>query len=360
MKRVFGLDVLRTVAIAQVLFGHGMSIYLGESSKSRLEGFYGFLGVELFFVLSGFLIGTIALAAFEAAADGAVLRDFLARRWLRTLPNYYLFLALNAALALWLGGGGFELSYLVFLQNLFWPTSAFFAESWSLAVEEIFYLLLPLILLLVARRSRIPRRLLQALVLALLAFTVLRLAYVAILDPAFHAVVRKAAGLRLDSLMYGVIAAWLNRHARAAFLARRRLLLALGLGVVIVSVRSVVVLAPQSALAASAALAGVSLGAAMTLPFLSSWRTAPAPVRAVFEWSSQISYSLYLCHLPVSRLLQHFGAPQGLGGLILFVAVSCAVATGVRHAYERPFLKLRDRLPRARRAPATIAESLPA
>jgi len=359
MKRVFGLDVLRTLAIAQVLLGHGMSIYLGEASKSRLEGFYGFLGVELFFVLSGFLIGAIALAAFETAADGGVVRDFLTRRWLRTLPNYYLFLAVNAALAVWLGGDGFHLRYLVFLQNLFWPMRPFFGESWSLAVEELFYLLLPLLLLLAARRSREPGRLLIALVGALVAFTVIRLAFVWALQPGFHAVVRKTAGLRLDSLMYGVIAAWLYRHAHQRFMQGRWITLMLGVALIVGSVRAVVVLAPSSPLGASAAVAGVSLGAALTLPFLSSWQIGEGPIRAVFEWSSRISYALYLCHLPTSNVIRHFGAPPGPLGLAIFVAASCALATLIYYAFERPFLKLRDRLPRHAPAPVTLAESMP-
>jgi peptidoglycan/LPS O-acetylase OafA/YrhL len=359
MNRVFGLDVLRTLAITQVLLGHGLSIYLGDGSKSRLEGFYGFLGVELFFVLSGFLIGTIALAAFETAADGRVLRDFLTRRWLRTLPNYYLFLALNAALVLWLGGDGFHLRYLVFLQNLFWPMRPFFGESWSLAVEEVFYLLLPLLLLAVASRDRRPGRLLQALLAGLIVCTLIRLAYVAALNPGFHEVVRKAAGLRLDSLMYGVIAAWLYRHARVAFLDRRGLKLILGAAVVVASVRAVVMLAPTSALGASIAVSGVSLGAALTLPFLATWQVGGGPIRALFEWSSRISYALYLCHLPTSRLLIHFGVGPGPAGLAMFIAASCAVATVVYYAFERPFLKLRDHLPRPA-APATLAESLAA
>jgi peptidoglycan/LPS O-acetylase OafA/YrhL len=360
MKRVFGLDVLRSVAITEVLLGHGMTIYLGQAAKSRLEGFYGFLGVELFFVLSGFLIGGIALAAFEKAADGGVLSDFLARRWLRTLPNYYLFLAINAVLALWLGGDRFHLSYLAFLQNLFWPMRPFFAESWSLAVEELFYLLLPLLLLLVARRGADPRQMLQALVAALVAFMLIRLAYVLALHPDFYTVIRKTAGLRLDSLMYGVVAAWLYRHSRRGFLRRRGLTLAAGAALVVCSVRAVVTLAPNAPFEASLALGGVSLGVALMLPFLSTWQAPNGPIRSAFEWSSRISYALYLCHLPVSRILLHYGAPGGLKGLLVFVATACTVATLVHYAFERPFLRLRDRLPKRAAPRAAIAESMAA
>jgi peptidoglycan/LPS O-acetylase OafA/YrhL len=198
------------------------------------------------------------------------------------------------------------------------------------------------------------------LLAALVVFTAIRLAYVAALQPGFHAVVRKTAGLRLDSLMYGVVAAWLNRHAHEAFVRGRWLTLALGAAVVVGSVRAVVVLAPSSPLGASAAVAGVSLGAALTLPFLSTWQVGPGPIRAVFEWSSRISYALYLCHLPTSNVIRRLGVQPGPLGLAIFVVVSCALATLVYYAFERPFLTLRDRLPRHTPAPATIAESLPA
>jgi peptidoglycan/LPS O-acetylase OafA/YrhL len=359
-SRVFGLDVLRSLAILQVLLGHGMSIYLGQAAKAPLEGFYGFLGVELFFVLSGFLVGGIALRAFEQGPSLPVLGDFLARRWLRTLPNYYLFLAVNAGLALWLAAPGFQARYLVFLQNLLWPMPPFFGESWSLAVEEIFYLVLPALLLATTARTRSPRTVLAALLAALAAFTALRLAYVAALQPPFHEVVRKTAGLRLDALMYGVVAAWLARYARGVFLARPRLCLAIGAAAVVVAVRMVVVTAPQSPLAASLAVCGVSLGAALTLPFLSTWRTAWGPARAGFEVVSRLSYALYLCHLPTSAVLLRLGLPRGMTGLVVWLAVSGLVAAAVHYGFERPFLTLRDRLPHPRRGTTTAPESAPA
>jgi peptidoglycan/LPS O-acetylase OafA/YrhL len=352
MKRVFGLDVLRTVAITQVLLGHGLTIYVGQQSKKLLEGFYGFLGVELFFVLSGFLVGSIALAMFDERPTPAGAGDFVLRRWLRTLPNYYLFLGVNVALNAWIGGPPADWRYLLFLQNLLWPMPPFFGESWSLAVEELFYLVLPLLLLALAAFTRSTKALLVGLCVALGLFTLARLAYVAAYDPGFHEFVRKTSALRLDSLMYGVVAAWLFRHARETFLKGRALKLALGLLVVIASVRAVVVLAPQSSLAASAAVSGVSLGVALMLPFLSTWQAAPGQARALFEWTSRVSYALYLCHLPTTRVLEWAGLPKGLGGMLIWIAACCVVATIVHFAFERPIMAMRERLPGSRRAPA--------
>ena len=85
-QRNFGLDVLRAAAIVMVLVSH----------TANALNFLGVYGVELFFVLSGFLIGDILIrsAARQSRFDFRDLAEFWTRRWFRTLPNYYWFLAL--------------------------------------------------------------------------------------------------------------------------------------------------------------------------------------------------------------------------------------------------------------------------
>lgn len=337
--------MLRTLAITQVLAGHGLSLYVGQGVKAPLEGFYGFLGVEVFFVLSGFLVGTIALKTFERNPSPAGFGDFVVRRWLRTLPNYYLFLAVNIVMGLWLGYYTPDPRYFVFLQNLAWPMPAFFGESWSLTVEELFYLCLPVILLAIAFKSRSKGAVLAGLCAALVAFTAARLAYVGLTHADFHAVVRKTAALRLDALLYGVLAAWIARYAPQLFQRFKGAAFAAGLVCTVAAVRAVVVLAPRDVMGASVAVAGISIGVALTLPLLSSWKSAPAAWRGLFSWSSRISYSLYLCHLPTSRLLAAAGLGEGWAAMAAWLALSCLVATGVYLAFERPIMDLRDRLP---------------
>jgi len=144
--RVFGLDLLRASAILLVLVAHASFMFLPLTH--RLEGWWvlGHLGVELFFVLSGFLIGAILVR--QASANRFGVGRFWLRRWLRTLPNYYLFLGINILIARWIDGSWPPAApYAVFLQNFAWPQPIFFIESWSLAVEEIFYLVAPLLVL---------------------------------------------------------------------------------------------------------------------------------------------------------------------------------------------------------------------
>jgi len=127
---------------------------------------YGKYGVDLFFVLSGWLIG--GLYWREAVAFGEVeVGRFILRRWLRTIPPYAAALTLAWTAAHLQRGQPFDFGYLAFLQNYYQPQVPFFVASWSLCVEEHFYLLMPLSLALV--RSR--RIALNCFLLSLLLFS---------------------------------------------------------------------------------------------------------------------------------------------------------------------------------------------
>ena len=145
-NRVFGLDIIRAYAILQVVLIHGnlvlSNVNTGFPWVRLVEG------VEVFFVLSGFLIGQILISTFEKKGFSAgVIMGFLKRRWFRTLPNYYLVLLVNVALV-FTGlideeAKYINYKYLIFLQNFAHPLFGFFWESWSISVEEWFYLLFP-------------------------------------------------------------------------------------------------------------------------------------------------------------------------------------------------------------------------
>lgn len=153
--RVWGLDFARAAAIALVLLAHGSVFTVGTwpwTSALRVGGLHG---VEVFFALSGFLIGGIL---YRSHAAGALsIPTFWRRRWLRTIPAYLVFFLLNLG---FMRSVGIEIQvdwrYFIYLQNLNWPHPEFFPEAWSLAVEEWFYLLTPL--LLVGMTRFMPRR----------------------------------------------------------------------------------------------------------------------------------------------------------------------------------------------------------
>ena len=112
-------------------------------------GILGSFGVEIFFVLSGFLIGQLIVKEVLRPPSAQGLVRFWVRRWFRTLPPYFLVLFLRR-----FEGHPLHWKLFVFLQNFDPPVAGSFPVSWSLAVEEWFYLLTPLVLLAVARLSR--------------------------------------------------------------------------------------------------------------------------------------------------------------------------------------------------------------
>jgi len=129
--RIFGLDVVRTLAVLLVLISHSTFLLFPQENNFliTITRFFGTVGVDLFFVLSGFLIGRIILRLLkQEKVSFNDLFYFWIRRWFRTLPNYFLILILNIILFYVFHG---ELInrigyYFVFLQNFSTAQSDFF------------------------------------------------------------------------------------------------------------------------------------------------------------------------------------------------------------------------------------------
>ncbi|MEM7186635.1 MAG: acyltransferase, partial [Bacteroidota bacterium] len=162
-KRIFGLDVMRAAAILFVVGSHALWVFpSADGPFAALLRLSGVMGVEIFFVLSGFLIGRILFRIFTNE-DFTIkhLQYFLVRRWFRTLPNYYLVLLLNIGLVIYLGRDLPDTLplYFGFLQNFNFGMNIFFTESWSLPIEEFAYVIGPLLFYLVLLpKFRVSRR----------------------------------------------------------------------------------------------------------------------------------------------------------------------------------------------------------
>jgi peptidoglycan/LPS O-acetylase OafA/YrhL len=160
MKYIKQLDAIRAIAVFLVILSHWI-----EPENEYLALWFGMLGpvgVNTFFVLSGFLISGILLKERLAVGAGVqttwlVFRNFYIRRALRIFPVYYLLLVL---ILLFGETGKFEfVSYLTYTSNYFFYLIRDWASNghlWSLAVEEQFYFIWPLVLLLVKRSYLFP------------------------------------------------------------------------------------------------------------------------------------------------------------------------------------------------------------
>ena len=314
-------------------------------------------GVDLFFVLSGFLIGGILLRMLEAQDIPwhKRLLDFWQRRWLRTLPNYFLFLLINILLVhadLMPGLLNVNtLAYFVFLQNFLVPLDLFFWESWSLAVEEWFYVLLPLALFLLIRvfRRSVQFGSLLAVSLMIIAPTVLRFPAMDAVATLFHLdlLVRKIVVLRLDTIGYGALAAWCLHYFPSIWRQRRAELFVLG---ALLYTTATLLRGPDSLMYMGTWYFTMSaIGMALWLPALFAWeRTGRwgAPI----TFLSRISYALYLVHLPVRYLIEGFlYEASSATTMVMYIgywAICLVLSAGVYLFFERRFMSMRNGLSR--------------
>ncbi len=139
------LDLLRSWAIASVVLAHACLAYGVGPALAPLQ--LGGTGVDLFFLLSGWLLGSQLMR--EVKSSGSIrLTRFWSRRWMRTLPAYYAVLFFTFAQQIYKGNRDLDWSFLWFGQNYF-SELPYFTVSWSLCVEEHFYLAIaPLVVFL--------------------------------------------------------------------------------------------------------------------------------------------------------------------------------------------------------------------
>ena len=153
-QRQPGLDLLRALAIIVVVIYHAG--IMGFPLPNRVHR-WGWIGVDLFFVLSGYLIGGQLLA--ELARNNRLnLPQFYTRRALRILPAYFVILAIYFLLPLWREYPDMAQplwKFLFSIQNIALHGGTSFSHAWSLAVEDQFYLALPFLLLVLFWRPRV-------------------------------------------------------------------------------------------------------------------------------------------------------------------------------------------------------------
>ncbi|PTT77482.1 hypothetical protein DBR42_25095 [Pelomonas sp. HMWF004] len=154
MPRLPGLDLLRSIAIVWVMLFHSF-VAGGLGPDFAWLSRYGWAGVDIFFVLSGFLIGSQLLQTLQRG-QRLSLPDFYARRAWRILPAFTVVLAVYLAFPVLREEPGLEAwwQFATFTLNLFidYGSNQAFSHAWSLCVEEHFYLLFPWVAWWLTRR----------------------------------------------------------------------------------------------------------------------------------------------------------------------------------------------------------------
>ncbi|WP_130736887.1 acyltransferase [Flavobacterium sp. J27] len=361
-QRIFGLDVVRATAIILVLFSH--LYYLVDAthpSLIALSGLAGFAGVELFFVLSGFLIGTILLKMFLTSSfSKEEVLVFLKRRWFRTLPAYYLVLFLNIGLALYFGypmEGWWR--YVFFLQNFSSYHIVIFTESWSLSVEEFTYILSPLLLFFVAKFVKWNRKLLflWLSIGLLLVFTILR--YIYYLNSTINDMevwnlnIKSIVVYRVDAIITGFVIAWVH-YFYSAYLKRYSVYFFI-IAVHLFFLQFIVFNVYGFDIHTKPLYFRVfyftfsSFTFALCLPVFIYWKKANVLFTNVIQFISKISYSMYLLHYSIIAVLVKsvlinvsFFVPKFII-VISYLFITTGLSYILYRFYEKPMMYLREK-----------------
>lgn len=371
------LDGLRALAILMVLLRHwGVAcreqypdLYMWLDSWPMRLALGGWSGVDLFFVLSGFLVGSHLLQRMPAQLQRGFFGHYVWRRALRILPLYLVIILLSLSGLLPIFDGALDAFQLVvfalFLQDYF--GAAGLVPLWSLGVEEKFYLLAPLVLARV-RHWPVGRACATLLIVATLPLLG-NLAWLTIHVPAsygdFFWTFRTPFHAAMTAILFGVIVAILAQRPPFWVHALRQLGRRL-IGPIIVAVATLLAsrdwFSPAQGLAASywqetllVAYVLASLYALLVLLCVADgrlgegWLGGPA-LRLV----ARLSYALYLAHYPVIPLCKVltaragavFGLSHGVQAgllLVVFLLVSATLAVVMHLLVEKPLLLWRDR-----------------
>jgi peptidoglycan/LPS O-acetylase OafA/YrhL len=341
---------------------HYMVFVSGEPTFGWLSD-VGWVGVDLFFVLSGYLIGNQLFAGI-VRGERLSLVAFYARRALRTWPAYVCVLTVYFAFPSWLGGKEPPplWRFITFTQNIGLQPGTQFSHAWSLCIEEQFYLVLPLVFLL-ARRCKLGR----AHAWTMIGFTILCGITVRTLlwrkyglessgqIAGYYPNVYYSTVCRFDEFLPGVSVALIkNLHPKlwGQWMLRGQRILIAGLITTAAALYGAKqfyridgygygffmtafgysLIAGAFALLVTAALSPVSLLQRLRIPGAHSLAV--------------LSYSIYLTHKGVAHVFQHHNPFAGGPAFLTTTAItltSLAVGAVLYRCVERPFMTLRDR-----------------
>lgn len=373
-KRVFGLDIIRSIAILLVLACHIILFgwpFINRTTYNLLTpaaNLLGIYGVELFFVLSGFLIGQIVFREIIARPALKSVIRFYIRRWFRTLPLYYLVLLLYGSYFFFNYGTVIPLPLLFFIQNFFPGALNFFTPSWSISIEEWFYLLIPLLVLAFARNKTASFFKVFSYLIIILIST--RVGYVLFFHPAFDFGIKESLLVNYDALLIGVLLATIklyHENIYKKFCHRNKTFLA-AISIFFFSLYLYWIRLIHGSYDHSLFIRAFSLpilafcfsfiiGYFENNTFINLQMNKIPPVRFFFTRISKYSYGLYLINYPI--MLLTIRTYNSYMSLVFALLASFFLAAILHHFYEKPVMDLREIFAPQQDSTGNIATSIP-
>lgn len=324
----------------------------------------GWTGVDLFFVLSGFLISGLLFREHQRYGDISFKRFFV-RRGLKIYPPFYL-LVLLTWLVNWYRTGHLERRGLVvegfFVQNYF---TGWWSHTWSLAVEEHFYVLLPTLLLVLAWVNATRPNKFKSIpwIFICLALLCLGLRLMISLDHPYNFGTHQSrTHLRVDSLFFGVVISYFHHYHPESLLKLRPYRLLLLLLSVPMILPAFVYPVEKTFFLYTFGLTTLYVGFGLILISMLNQPAHQSRPRAWMSFLGSRSFSIYLWHLPLllwgeSMINHSFG---GFGNWWLYACFylggSIVVGIVMAELIEFPVIRIRDKLFPSRTTPLTTPE----
>ena len=359
------LDGLRGVAVLLVIGSH-LAFLLGLQPPTPwlgvnrlLQG--GFIGVDIFFVLIGFLITSLILAEIMDTGQFS-LRRFYIRRALRLLPALYVLLAIVFVVSVW---NGFPIASqweatraaLLYIINWFYALPLLhdgnlevqtnIGHLWSLAIEEQFYLIWPVIFALVSRRRQLLSKLPFLAVILIIVVVVRRYSLLNAGLSTWNIFMRTDA--RVDSILIGSLLAFI--YMKFDFDSRVLKIVAYS---ALVSLVWFMYTGPSNGILFKTGFTLIAICAAVVIlaSVDGSWWLSKVLSTRLLSFVGRISYGLYLWHFPIFDYLAHHmhPGPKSIRVLVALSATFIATITSWRFI-ETPCLRLKDRQFASKKSP---------
>lgn len=357
-KRIVQLDLLRAVAVLLVVGNH-MTVCPPETNFyfNKFTSFWnrgGWVGVDLFFVLSGFLVSGLLFREYKKTGDLDIKR-FLIRRGFKIYPSFWVLLAATCFAALFVDVH-FSRSGLVgeffFVQNY---APHFWEHTWTLAVEEHFYIALCILffaLLKFKNAAKNPFAAVPKIFVFLTAVCLMLRLLTAYFLPFGYERNIEPTHLRLDSLFFGVFISYLwhfKDFSENEFVKRHKFSIGLA-GVALLLPAFLFDFNDTHVWLATVGLSMFYLGGGMLLVFALKTDFSKLPFAAFFAYAGTFSYSIYLWNAPVQYFLSktiRVSETDGSGRWFLYAAVyltaTFVVGVSMSKLIEYPLLKIRNK-----------------